>query len=600
MFAGLASVGVAACIDDDLAEAPVPDADVAARLSTEGLGESELLLDLARQIEGFGGIYYEPDGGRLVVAVTEEGRGSLGVARVAFSAALRAETSPVSSAVAAPAAMVERVVEHTFLELAQHRARLRAPLFALPGVVSLAVDEELNRIAVGLEDSTSRGAVMVLAADLGVPEEMLSFSDEVSVKLSRAVGAAGIGESRSAISPHTLQDRIARRRLRGGYQVAASITDTTYTPCTMGFTAIVDDNGAPKGVFVSASHCSKREFELDRGAWSQNAPPWEVGAEVKDPPVNRCDGFLWTEYDCRHSDATLVGVDAAEATIGLGELAKTEGGNVFRCNSGNDDEDYDADNEECVIDVDTDDPVIKIDAQRTSVVKNELLQKMGRVSGWAWGRVLETCEDVEIDGVTRLCSDLTELNTKPGDSGAPVFSWTPGDSAATMVGISFASKHKRLKKCLLFCKEFVGAYISNLGQVWKDLGRVWAYDPGPPRILRIVGPSTITPDTECTWVARVSGGIERRYEWSGVLTGYFSRVRGTVSESGYLKLTVRDLFARSDQDSLYITVGDDAGGCPGDPGGGDAEDPDDPGIVDDSDDPRGPEYPPRPSPRPGR
>ena len=97
----------------------MPDADVAARLSTEGLGESELLLDLARQIEGFGGIYYEPDGGRLVVAVTEEGRGSLGVARAAFSAALRAETSPVSSVVAAPAAMVERVVEHTFLELAQ-------------------------------------------------------------------------------------------------------------------------------------------------------------------------------------------------------------------------------------------------------------------------------------------------------------------------------------------------------------------------------------------------------------------------------------------------------------------------------------------------
>ena len=93
------------------------DVAVAARLSTEGLGESELLLDLARQIEGFGGVYYEPDGGRLVVAVTEEGRGSLGVARAAFSAALRAGTSPKSSAVAAPAAMVERVVEHTFLEL---------------------------------------------------------------------------------------------------------------------------------------------------------------------------------------------------------------------------------------------------------------------------------------------------------------------------------------------------------------------------------------------------------------------------------------------------------------------------------------------------
>ena len=589
-----------ACIDDDLAEAPVSDADVAARLSTEGLGESELLLDLARQIEGFGGIYYEPDGGRLVVAVTEEGRGSLGVARAAFSAALRAGTSPESSAVAAPAAMVERVVEHTFLELAQHRARLRAPLFALPGVVSLAVDEQLNRVAVGLEDSASRGAVMDLAVDLGVPEEMLSFSDGVSVKLTRTVGATGIGEFRSASWPnHTLQDKIPGRSgrdpvLRGGYQVGAKITENTYRPCTLGFTAIVDNNGAPKEVFISVSHCSKWAFKLDRGAWGQNVPLWKVGAEVKDPPVMKCDGFLWTEYDCRHSDATLVSVDDdADFTIGLGELAKTEGGYVFRCNSGSDDEDYNDEYQECVIDVDTDDPVIKIDAQRRGVVKNELLQKMGRVSGWAWGRVLETCEDVKIDGVTRLCSDLTELNTKPGDSGAPVFSWISGDSAATLVGINFASKHKRLKKCALFCKKFVGAYISNLGQVQKDLGEFWAYDPGPPRIVQIRGPSNIKPATPCSWAGLVSGGLKPSYEWSGVLTGYSNPVKGTVSESGYLKLTVRDLFARSDRDSIHITVSDDAKVCPRITGGGGT-------VIGPDDSVDIPMTPPRPSPGPGR
>ena len=573
------------------------DADVAARLSTEGLGESELLLDLARQIEGFGGIYYEPDGGRLVVAVTEEGRGSLGVARAAFSAALRGETSPESSAVAAPAAMVERVVEHAFLELAQHRARLRAPLFALPGVVSLAVDEELNRIAVGLEDSTSRGAVMDLAVDLGVPEEMLSFSDGVSVELTLGAGAYGTGgKAGSAIAAHTLQDKIpggARGpRLRGGYQVAAAIASDSVRLCTLGFTAIVDDNGAPKKVFVSASHCSKREFELDRGAWSQNVPPWEVGAEIKDPPVKRCYRKWWPDYDCRHSDATLVGVDDAEATIGLGELAKTEGGYVFRCNSGSDDKEYDADNPECVIDVDTDDPVIRIDAQRRSVVKNELLQKMAIRSGWSWGRVLETCEDAKIDGVTRLCSDLTELNTKPGDSGAPVFSWISGDSAATLVGINFASKYKRLKKCALFCKKFVGAYISNLGQVRKDLGEFWAYDPGPPRIGRIEGPRYIKPATPCSWAGRVSGGLKPGYDWSGVLTGGSNPVEGTVSESGYLKLTVTDLFARSDQDSIHITVQDGAGGCPIRGGGGGGVGPGDSIDI--------PMTPPRPSPGPGR
>ena len=59
------------------------------------------------------------------------------------------------------------------------------------------------------------------------------------------------------------------------------------------------------------------------------------------------------------------------------------------------------------------------------------------------------------------------------------------------------------------------------------------------------------------------------YEWSGVLTGRGNPVRGTVSESGYLKLTVTDLLARSDQDSIHIAVEDDAGGCPDDDDDGD-------------------------------
>ena len=80
------------------------------------------------------------------------------------------------------------------------------------------------------------------------------------------------------------------------------------------------------------------------------------------------------------------------------------------------------------------------------------------------------------------------------------------------------------------------------------------------------------------------------YEWSGVLAGSGNPVRGTVTESGYLKLTVRDLRARSDRDSIHVAVEDDAGGCPG--GGGGI------GPGDDTVPPL--EYRSRPSPGPGR
>ena len=467
------------------------------------------------------------------------------------------------------------------------------------------MDEELNRIAVGLADSTSRAAVLELAADLGVPEGMLSLSDGVSVEPTRAVGATGTRESRSASWPdHTLQDKIPGRSLRkpvlrGGYQVAADLElpSDSIRPCTLGFTAKAVNNGALRDVFVSASHCSKEPFKLDRGVWGQPDLEPQVGKEYKDPPVERCYRKWRPDYDCRNSDATLV--DVEDRGIALGRLAKTKGGPVFRCNSGPDDEDYDGDNPDCVIDVDTDDPVIMIDAQRTSVVRNELLQKMGRVSGWAFGRVLETCEDVKFGGfwkfggVTILCMDVAEMNTKEGDSGAPVFSWTPGDSAATLVGINVAAKHIKKAKCVWFCKEFVGAYISNLGQIEKDLGKFWAYDAGPPRIDRINGARRIKPETPCGWTGHVSGGMGVSYQWSGVLTGVGNPVRGTVWESGYLKLKVTDLRGRSDRDSIHIAVEEDAPGCPR-PGGGGCSN------VGPGGDTIRCEHPPRPFPGPGR
>ncbi len=105
-----------ACVDDE-PTAPPGAREVntleTARISQEELGESQLMLDLAREIPGFGGVYYEPSGERLVIAMTEANRAGFPAARQEVLAGLAADVSPPLMADAAAVDFVERVVEYT-------------------------------------------------------------------------------------------------------------------------------------------------------------------------------------------------------------------------------------------------------------------------------------------------------------------------------------------------------------------------------------------------------------------------------------------------------------------------------------------------------
>ena len=222
-----------ACLDDDPA-GPRRDADTseAAPVPLEELGESSLILDLAREIPGFAGVFYEPGGDRIVISMTGTNRAAFPVARQAVSARLAADVSSPFNA-PPPVEFVERVVEYLFVELARHRARLRPRLFAIPEVVGLHVDEEFNRIGVGLENPSARAAVLDVAMELAVPVKMLSFSVESPIRELRM-------SSRTTYLPlasqNTLQTiiTIPDTKLRGGYGVKA--LGGGY--CTLGFTAI--------------------------------------------------------------------------------------------------------------------------------------------------------------------------------------------------------------------------------------------------------------------------------------------------------------------------------------------------------------------------
>ena len=153
-----------------------PAASASDALTDDELGESPQQLALAREIPGFGGVWCEPgegsrSEGRIVLALTEAGVGDLPRARGAVLAAMGQFAPPTADA----PEVLGRVVEHTFLEMAEHRARLRPHLFEMDEVVSLSVDEEFNRIKVGVTDFAFASAVEEVAADLGVPVAMLEI-----------------------------------------------------------------------------------------------------------------------------------------------------------------------------------------------------------------------------------------------------------------------------------------------------------------------------------------------------------------------------------------------------------------------------------------
>ncbi|MDE2872603.1 MAG: hypothetical protein OXQ94_13065 [Gemmatimonadota bacterium] len=500
------------------------------------------MLDLAQAIPGFAGFFFAPGTDRIVLSMTEAGAAHFQTAQEAVLATLATDvTSSPLGVMAAFSEFDERVVDYSFLELAQLRARLRPYLPSVPGVTSLEVDEESNRIRVGLTDFSAADSVESLATALAVPIAMMSFYETPAVQVSAVLGAKSYTSSANG---STLRSRISvpDSSLRAGYQIQA--VGGGY--CTLGFTAITFD-GQPAA--VSNSHCSSTAFSLDN-AWSgQPTNSYHFGWEIVDPDKKWCFGLTppfkigpipipipLVPHPCRDADAALMRVDTAKAAIALGEIARTiDKSNCDDCRMS--------------LDIDEDNPTIQITSIQPYNVANEILHKIGRTTGWTFGAVEQTCVDwFSTGGMVIKCSDVVDYSNDPGDSGSPVFEYDDDRGTAQLRGIHWG----------WIAFPWHDGVMSDLGQIVDDLGAMWVLDPGPPSIY-IDGPTEVPEETECRWESDARGMYPFTYVWSGVLVGGDSYVTGIVWESGWLKVEVTDLLDRTAQDSIFVTVIEDDG-----------------------------------------
>jgi hypothetical protein len=369
---------------DGESEVPTP-----ARIVTphEFGGTEVIMAEISQDVPEFAGFHVDKSG-VLVVRVTSRARAPEATSRAV--AALTARGRKLG------ATRVE-TTDFSFTELARWRNLLRNDL--PNGVYSIDLDQQFNRLTIGVKDGETGRTVV-----------------DVANKLAIAPGAVMTVIVRA---PQTRQSLSSKYRpAPGGVQITFALGGEQAV-CSIGITArrwaLADYTG-----FLTASHCSAVAYEPGTSTHYQNffvPHPWinnAIGSEFSDPVYWSGTPCPATRV-CRWTDILFSQASNA-SNIEFASIARPTGSPTYL----------------------TAGPTA-LGSQRFTVVQEyqaimgDKLHKVGRTSGWTYGYVTADCVDHfsgEYKGSAQLwilCSDDTDIWSEGGDSGSPIFYW-PGDS----------------------------------------------------------------------------------------------------------------------------------------------------------------------------
>lgn len=372
-----------------------------------GRGIDAEFTRLAKQIPGFGGMYYDKAGRLNVYMKPPSGGAALrstdlaGTLRATGNAAVQRRLSKSPT-------VVTQAAKYDYNELQAYRNRL-SKIFSVRGVVFTDTDEGANRLRVAIEPSAREADVVRALARAGVPRDV--------VIISRV----------SAVEPvKTLQDRL--RPVPGGAQIvfaAPSIDPSALFVCTVGFNARLA-NHPDREFFVTASHCSDIQGGNQAtdyfNPFPQNNHPNadRIAREFKDPRYGDAGGLcVYVGFRCRLSDALLARYTNANFSD-FGTIARTTFA-LQRIGS---------------IKIDNKNPRWTVVGEFGFPFLNEIAHKVGRTSGHTFGPVIFTCVDTGVSGtdIVQICQDWVLAGVQGGDSGAGVFEQA-GENEVFLVGI---------------------------------------------------------------------------------------------------------------------------------------------------------------------
>lgn len=269
------------------------------------------------------------------------------------------------------------------------------------GVVLQEVDERRNRLRIGVLDEVTRSRVAGMIERTNVP---------------RAAVLVEIVPEPVPLA--TLRDRY--RPLRGGLQIFTAWDQNGFygfygrqtATCTYGIN--VTYGGAAH--MITNSHCTQhgRIGGLINAAGAQAGDTdWDrYGTEIQDPALQSGLYGCPAGEECRYSDAALFRIDNDPIT---GSLTWNDLGGIMRTTqrgtlptiyasltvSGS--------------------PRIPLSGILQDVYVGDVIEKVGRTTGWSAGEVTSTSSTLSLADGTRLDNVTVRAASGGGDSGSPVF-----------------------------------------------------------------------------------------------------------------------------------------------------------------------------------
>ena len=336
--------------------------------------QEEWFHAVARDVPTFAGFHFEK--GDLVVALTDLRDSTAALAAVAtYGPSGKGSSHPGLGRTGR--IRVQRA-KWSFEELAAWRDALFGDLIEMDQVEYLDLDEQGNRILVGVGTPAATATVITLARRLSVPLAAIAVDTTSPMRLQAS-----------------LEDRL--RPLVGGLEI-----NEQTAACTLGY---ITRRAGVLG-FVTNSHCTRAFWSLDGVRFLQGSNPAtdSVGVEVLDPRGWAC-GSLNRKL-CRYSDAAIISrvVDPDFGTVAQPEFLDLDGAPYS-------------------IEIDPNTPTFEVTSNAGHATWGDVLDKVGQTTGWTRGEVRGTCVDMRngMDRVRILCQDLVTYNSDNGDSGAPVF-----------------------------------------------------------------------------------------------------------------------------------------------------------------------------------
>ena len=306
----------------------------------------------------------------------------------------------------------------------------------LPGIIFTDLDERRNRVTIGVETKAAVEDVKARLGALGVPPGTVFIEETQPIKLRT-----------------TLRDY--NRPVQAGFQIEADTGIFSYKRCTLGFTAL---RSSTLG-FVTNSHCTETQGGVEGTVFHQPDDPTfsesnAIGDEIADPQYF-VGGTCPVGKRCRFSDSAFVSYKAgissgkgsiARPTLWNGSITINDASSTFR-----------------------------IVSEAAPPLFGDVLDKVGKTTGWTFGTVSSTCANINVAGtdIRLLCqfsvtrSSGTNSIVDNGDSGSPVFIWMGND--VSLQGILWGGTDDGT----LFS-------FSPINQIEQELGQLTTFNFPPP------------------------------------------------------------------------------------------------------------------------